>query len=38
MAVSSGALSMQFHGGVEEIQEDGVRVKTFFTHIVFILM
>jgi len=35
--VSSGVLAVKFfYGGVEEIPKDGVRVKTFFSHIVFI--
>ena len=36
MGVSSGVLAVKFfYGGVEEIPEYGVRVKTFFTHIVY---
>ncbi len=37
MGASSGALAVKFfYGGVEEIPKDGVRVKTFFTHVVFV--
>lgn len=36
VGVSSGTLAVKFfYGGVEEIPENGVRIKTFSAHIVF---